>query len=174
MLLAASGSVAHRIHANDFALVARKNGLTPFSVYQGRWNAAFRDMESEIIPMCEDQGMGIVSWASLGGGQLTTTEQRRKMEEDPNAPKGYGLNEFDVPVSEVIEKLAETKKATFQQVVSPAAPSMAGAPVADYSCADGIPCDLPRHYRIFFTNLPTFFPSWEYKRSSMWKQFLAR
>jgi aryl-alcohol dehydrogenase-like predicted oxidoreductase len=99
-------------------LVARRNGLTPFSVYQGRWNAAFRDMESEIIPMCEDQGMGIVSWASLGGGQLTTAEQRRKMEQDPDAPKGYGHNEFDIPVSNVIGKIADTKKASFQQVVS--------------------------------------------------------
>lgn len=86
-------------------------------MYQGRWNAAFRDMEAEIIPMCEDQGMGIVSWASLGGGQLTTAEQRRAMADDEDAPVGYGKNEFDVPVSEVIERLATAKGATFQQVV---------------------------------------------------------
>ncbi|RYO96016.1 hypothetical protein DL764_007553 [Monosporascus ibericus] len=81
------------VKANEFA---RKNGLTPFSVYQGRWNAAYRDLEAEVIPMCEDQGMAIVSWASLGGGQLNTAEQRRKMEQDPDAPKGYGYNQFDV------------------------------------------------------------------------------
>ena len=75
-------------------------------------------MESEIIPMCEDQGMGIVSWASLGGGQLTTADQRRKIEQDPDAPRGYGYNEFDVPVSQAIEKLAGNKKVTFHQVVS--------------------------------------------------------
>lgn len=69
--------------------------------------------------MCEDQGMGILSWASLGGGQLTTVEQRHKTEQDPEAPRGYGYNEFDIPVSRVIEKLAESKKVTFHQVVSP-------------------------------------------------------
>ncbi|KAM0575561.1 hypothetical protein ACHAP9_000824 [Verticillium nonalfalfae] len=101
------------VKANEFA---RRNGLTPFSVYQGRWNAAFRDMEAEIIPMCEDQGMGIVSWASLGGGQLTTAAQRQAMADDDKAPKGYGPNSFDVPVSEVIERLAREKNVTFQQV----------------------------------------------------------
>ncbi|PSN66877.1 Aldo/keto reductase [Corynespora cassiicola Philippines] len=100
------------VKANEFA---RRNGLTPFSVYQGRWNAAFRDMESEIIPMCEDQGMAIVSWASLGGGMLTTAEQRRKNAEDPNAPKfPYGDNKEDIQVSEVIERLADKKKVSFQ------------------------------------------------------------
>lgn len=62
--------------------------------------------------------MGIMTWASLGGGQLTTAEQRRALAEDPDAPKGYGHNQFDGPVSEVIERLAESKKVTFQQVVS--------------------------------------------------------
>lgn len=75
-------------------------------------------MESEIIPMCEDQGMAIVSWASLGGGMLTTAEQRRKNAEDPNAPKfPYGDNKEDIQVSEVIERLADKKKVSFQALV---------------------------------------------------------
>src|ERR1700760_3920297 len=78
-------------------LVARKNGLTPFSVYQGRWNAAYRDMESEIIPMCEDQGMAIVSWASLGGGQLMSSEQRKEAAKRPDSrPAVYSQSEEDV------------------------------------------------------------------------------
>lgn len=101
------------VKANEYA---RRNGLTPFSVYQGRWNAAFRDMEAEIIPMCEDQGMGIVSWASLGGGQLAPAARRKAMSEDGEAPKGYGPNSFDVPVSDMIERLANKKGVTFQQV----------------------------------------------------------
>jgi len=30
---------------------ARDHGLKQFSVYQGQWNAAERDMESDVIPM---------------------------------------------------------------------------------------------------------------------------
>jgi aryl-alcohol dehydrogenase-like predicted oxidoreductase len=103
----------------DPSLVARHNGLTPFSLYQGRWNAAFRDMEAEIIPMCEDQGMAIVSWASLGGGQLIAAEQRKKLEEDPNAGKGYySASEDDIKVCNVLEDLAKAKSATLQDIVS--------------------------------------------------------
>src|SRR4051794_26833949 len=84
-------------------IVARRNGLTPFSLYQGRWNAAYRDIESEIIPMCEDQGMAIVSWASLGGGQLVNAEQRKKLEEDENVGKGYySASESDIKICDVL------------------------------------------------------------------------
>lgn len=88
-------------------------------MYQGRWNAAYRDMESEIIPMCEDQGMAIISWASLGGGQLATDAQRQQANEDQNAGKGfYNASENDIAVSRVLEKLAEKKGVTLQQVVT--------------------------------------------------------
>lgn len=97
---------------------ARSHGLTPFSVYQGRWNAAYRDMEAEIIPMCEDQGMAIVSWASLGGGQLMSAQEREAKKTDPDAHKGYGHRDMDVKVSAALEKVAASKKTTIQAVVS--------------------------------------------------------
>lgn len=102
------------VKANDYA---RSHGLTPFSVYQGRWNAAYRDMEAEIIPMCEDQGMAIVSWASLGGGQLMSSEQRKKLEEDPNArPAVYDSSNEDKAVCDAIEEIAKSKGCSFQAV----------------------------------------------------------
>lgn len=99
-------------------VVARKNGLTPFSVYQGRWNAAYRDMEAEIIPMCEDQGMAIVPWASLGGGQLQSTKQREEKERQPGARKARYPNPNDIKVSDALEKIAETEGTALQAVVS--------------------------------------------------------
>jgi diketogulonate reductase-like aldo/keto reductase len=75
-------------------------------------------MEAEIIPMCEDQGMGIVSWASLGGGQLMSAKQREEKKQDPDAHKGYGFSEADIKVSEALENIAESKKTTIQAVVS--------------------------------------------------------
>lgn len=103
------------VKANEYA---RSHGLTPFCIYQGRWNAAFRDMEAEIIPMCEDQGMGIVPWAALGGGQLLTAEQRKQREKDPDARQGYGPSEDDIHVCEVLEKIAKERGTTLQAVVS--------------------------------------------------------
>lgn len=98
--------------------VARQHGLTPFSVYQGRWNAAFRDMEAEIIPMCEDQGMAIVPWAALGGGQLQSAQRKENREKDPDARKGYGLSEAYIKVSEILEKIAECKGTSLQAIAS--------------------------------------------------------
>ena len=92
--------------------------MTPFSVYQGKWHAAFRDMEAELIPMCEDQGMAIVPWAALGGGQLISHEQRKQQEQDPGARKRDLANENDLKVSEVLGQIAKSKSTTLQAAVS--------------------------------------------------------
>lgn len=69
--------------------------------------------------MCEDQGMAIVSWASLGGGQLTTKEQRERLRNDPDAGHGYyEATENDIKVCEVLEDIANRKSATLQDIVS--------------------------------------------------------
>jgi aryl-alcohol dehydrogenase-like predicted oxidoreductase len=75
-------------------------------------------MEAEIIPMCEDQGMAIVPWASLGGGALLTAEQRKRNEQDPDARKVKMPSEADVKVCEVLEGMAKSKSTTLQAIVS--------------------------------------------------------
>ena len=100
-----------------FVIVARANGLTPFSVYQGKWNAAFRDLEAEIIPMCQDQGLAIVPWAALGGGALLSRQQRQQVQKDSKARK-VPIDELSIRVSEVLERIAEEHEATLQAVAS--------------------------------------------------------
>ncbi|KAL4968930.1 NADP-dependent oxidoreductase domain-containing protein [Aspergillus stella-maris] len=102
------------IKANEFA---RKNGLTPFSIYQGKWNATFRDMEAEIIPMCEDQGMAIVPWAALGGGLILSSQQRKGREEKMAGQKSfYEVGEREIAVSDALEKVAVAKGTTVQAI----------------------------------------------------------
>lgn len=55
------------VKANEFA---RLHGLSPFVVYEGRWNAANREIEREVLPMCKAEGMGITVWNALGGGKF--------------------------------------------------------------------------------------------------------
>ncbi|KAL4974727.1 NADP-dependent oxidoreductase domain-containing protein [Aspergillus desertorum] len=83
------------IKANEFA---RTNGLTPFSVYQGRRNAAFRDMEAEIIPMCEDQ-------AEDGAGKKAAGQR-----------SFYRTGPHELAVSDALEKVAVAKKTTLQAI----------------------------------------------------------
>ncbi|KAB8074612.1 Aldo/keto reductase [Aspergillus leporis] len=49
---------------------ARDHTLTPFSVYQGKWNVADRDVERETISMCRHEGMAFAAWAVLGQGKF--------------------------------------------------------------------------------------------------------
>ncbi|KAH7159485.1 NADP-dependent oxidoreductase domain-containing protein [Dactylonectria estremocensis] len=102
------------VKANEFA---RRNRLTPFSVYQGRWSANFRDMEAEVIPMCQDQGMGIVPWAALGGGHLLSVEQRREKEATSKEQKSYySTNKSDLAVCDALESIASSRGTTVQAI----------------------------------------------------------
>jgi aryl-alcohol dehydrogenase-like predicted oxidoreductase len=98
------------VKANDYA---RANGLRPFSVYQGLWNPLRRDMESEIIPMCRDQGMGIAPWGPLAQGKLKTAEAR--------GLKGGGrsdddMTEDEIRVSDALDEVAKSKNTTLSAV----------------------------------------------------------
>ncbi|KAI9094014.1 NADP-dependent oxidoreductase domain-containing protein [Phlyctochytrium arcticum] len=64
--------------ANEYA---RHHGFRTFSVYQGRWSAAHRDFERDILPMAESEGMALAPWGALGGGAFKTKEQRQQSTE---------------------------------------------------------------------------------------------
>ncbi|KAJ5536043.1 hypothetical protein N7513_009229 [Penicillium frequentans] len=89
--------------ANQYA---RDHALRPFSVYQGQWNAARRDFEREIIPMCAAEGMGICPWGAIGGGAFKTAAHREELEKDGNPGRQVEVRDIDIKVSEVLEKVA--------------------------------------------------------------------
>jgi aryl-alcohol dehydrogenase-like predicted oxidoreductase len=101
------------VKANDYA---RANGLRPFSVYQGKWNAGFRDMEREIIPMCRDQGMAIAPWAPLGQGKFKSQAARES--EEKGSGRAADLSEHDIQVSDALEEVAKRKGTTLHAIVS--------------------------------------------------------
>lgn len=91
--------------ANEYA---RQQGLTPFSVYQGRWSAAVRDFERDIIPMCESEGMAIAPWGSLGQGQFMSPEEYEKKTEGRKVGEEQPENVKKVSVA--LDKLAKEKE----------------------------------------------------------------
>ncbi|KAM0432807.1 hypothetical protein ACHAPT_004509 [Fusarium lateritium] len=94
--------------ANEYA---RNHGLRQFSVYQGRWSAASRDFEREIIPMCRAEGMGIAPWGALGGGKFKTEEQRKAQE----GRKGEA-SQAEIKASQVLELIANRKNTLITSV----------------------------------------------------------
>jgi aryl-alcohol dehydrogenase (NADP+) len=51
--------------------VAERHGWTPFVSMQNHYNLLYREEEREMIPLCIDQGVGIIPWSPLARGRLT-------------------------------------------------------------------------------------------------------
>ena len=76
--LVKAGKVRH-IGCSNFAAwqamkglnVSAREGLERFEVIESQWSAATRGLEREIVPMCLDQGMGVMVWGALVGGLLS-------------------------------------------------------------------------------------------------------
>jgi aryl-alcohol dehydrogenase-like predicted oxidoreductase len=51
--------------------VAEANGWTPFVTMQDHYNLLYREEEREMLPLCVDQGVGVIPWSPLARGRLT-------------------------------------------------------------------------------------------------------
>lgn len=51
--------------------IADSKGLSRFECYQPQYSLVVRDIEQEIVPVCETKGLGVVVWSPLAGGYLT-------------------------------------------------------------------------------------------------------
>ena len=76
--LVEQGKVRH-IGCSNFAAwqlckalwLADVNGWAPMVSVQPNYNLAIRDIEAEMLPLCADQGIGVISYSPLGAGFLT-------------------------------------------------------------------------------------------------------
>ncbi|MER7639836.1 aldo/keto reductase [Streptomyces sp. NPDC126522] len=60
--------------------VAERHGWTKFVSMQNHYNLLYREEEREMLPLCADQGVGVLPWSPLARGRLTrdwgTTTER--------------------------------------------------------------------------------------------------
>ncbi|KAL7948795.1 NADP-dependent oxidoreductase domain-containing protein [Trichoderma barbatum] len=91
--------------ANEYA---RQKGLTQFSVYQGQWNAAEREIERDVVPMCIDEGIALAPFGVLGMGYFRTSAQRAAEKEEDR--EGRKVAFVDKPqktiMADALEKIA--------------------------------------------------------------------
>ncbi|MFI7632682.1 aldo/keto reductase [Nonomuraea sp. NPDC049400] len=50
--------------------VAEQNGWTKFVSMQNHYNLLYREEEREMLPLCADQGVGVIPWSPLARGVL--------------------------------------------------------------------------------------------------------
>src|SRR5207248_3386507 len=53
-------------------------GLHRVCCVQPRYNLLYRDIETELLPLCRDQGIGVIPYNPLAGGFLTAKYQTLK------------------------------------------------------------------------------------------------
>jgi aryl-alcohol dehydrogenase-like predicted oxidoreductase len=50
---------------------ADRHGWTRFVTMQDHYNLLYREEEREMLPLCADQGLGVIPWSPLARGRLT-------------------------------------------------------------------------------------------------------
>ena len=73
--------------------IAGHRGWTRFACLQAYYTVAGRDLERELIPLIQDQGLGLMAWSPLAGGLLTG-----KFSPDGTGPGDARRSKFDFPV----------------------------------------------------------------------------
>lgn len=98
------------------------NGWERFVTLQTQWSLVVRQIEYELVPLCIEEGLGILPWSPLAGGFLTG-----KYRKDKPRPKGarrsdlsnyspVRFNEDDAwPVLDALDEIAKAHKATVTQ-----------------------------------------------------------
>ncbi len=107
---------ASSMYAWQFAKMqhaAEREGFTRFVSMQNHYNLVYREEEREMIPLCIDQGIGVIPWSPLARGVLAGNRsregERRTTRSNTDAFTDYLYNQptdFDV-VERVAELAAE-------------------------------------------------------------------
>jgi len=101
--------------------VSRANGWTPFVSMQPQYNLVYREEEREMLPLCADQGVGVIPWSPLArgflaGGRVSPGEgNTERARSDEFAPRLY-YREPDFNVVEAVEAIARDRGVTNMQV----------------------------------------------------------
>jgi 1-deoxyxylulose-5-phosphate synthase len=81
---------------------AQAAGGTRFVAMQNHYNLAYREEEREMLPLCRDQGVGVIPWSPLARGLLAGNRDRGgqrntlRAGNDPLADSMYGPDDFGV------------------------------------------------------------------------------
>jgi aryl-alcohol dehydrogenase-like predicted oxidoreductase len=100
--------------------VARSAGWTPFASMQNHYNLVYREEEREMIPLCLDQGVGVIPWSPLARGLLAGSRGRGgkrrtvRADNDPYAEELYG--EADLDVVDAVAQVAKGRNVSQAQI----------------------------------------------------------
>jgi aryl-alcohol dehydrogenase-like predicted oxidoreductase len=93
--------------------VARQNGWTRFVSMQNHYNLLYREEEREMLPLCREEGIGVLPWSPLARGRLTRPVEAqpstKRAETDPFFKTLY--NAAEEADRKVIERVGQVAAA---------------------------------------------------------------
>jgi aryl-alcohol dehydrogenase-like predicted oxidoreductase len=99
--------------------VAQINGWTKFISMQNHVNLLYREEEREMIPLCIDQGVGVIPWSPLARGRLTRNwnEVTERSESDSFGKMIYAATvENDRKIVEAVAQVATARSLPRAQI----------------------------------------------------------
>jgi 1-deoxyxylulose-5-phosphate synthase len=106
---------AKSLHASE------KNGWTKFASMQNHYNLIYREEEREMIPLCIDQGIGLIPWSPMARGFFAGDRKRGGGGDTVRAnndPFGTGLyfRDEDFTVADCVAEVAKERGVTGSQI----------------------------------------------------------
>ncbi|HEX2990563.1 MAG TPA: aldo/keto reductase [Anaerolineales bacterium] len=115
---------ASSMYAWQFAkalYTSEKHGWTKFVSMQNHYNLAYREEEREMIPLCIDQGIGLIPWSPMARGFFAGNRTRdgggetSRAKSDPFA-KGLYFRDEDFAVADHVADVAKERGVTGSQI----------------------------------------------------------
>jgi aryl-alcohol dehydrogenase (NADP+) len=100
---------------------SEKHGWTKFVSMQNHYNLAYREEEREMIPLCVDQGIGLIPWSPMARGFFAGNRKRggggetARANSDPFA-NGLYFRDEDFDVAERAAEVAKERGVTGSQM----------------------------------------------------------
>jgi aryl-alcohol dehydrogenase (NADP+) len=101
--------------------VSETHGWTKFVSMQNHYNLAYREEEREMIPLCQDQGIGLIPWSPMARGFFAGNRQRggggetTRAKSDPFA-NGLYFREEDFTVADSVAEVAKERGVSGSQI----------------------------------------------------------
>jgi aryl-alcohol dehydrogenase (NADP+) len=107
---------ASSMHAWQFAKMLytqQRHGWTPFVSMQNHYNLVYREEEREMMPLCREEGVGMIPWSPLARGFLAGNRQRGRKDatrRDQHDEYGHTLYYADAD-HDVVDRVVQVAQA---------------------------------------------------------------
>jgi len=106
--------------------ISERQGWSKFICLQPQYSLVVRDIEREILPLCIEEGLGVVAWGPLGGGFLSGKYRRgekppegsriARAEENWEEAWSRRATEKNFKILDVVGQIASSRGKSYAQV----------------------------------------------------------